>query len=254
MEMNNINATLSAINQSIQSLKTPWYEDPSWWTALIALLLGVAGIFNLADFIKEKRSKKPKLAVSIKLDSPDCLKIAVTNILTGQQLYDTYYLRFKVENTGDYRMEDVEVVALDLYKKRNNNRYSKAKWFLPMNLKWANVGEVTMPKIQPYLHKHCDFGHIIQNPNPFADENNRLQSFGLNGRSNVVLVLDTSATPNTGSNYILPGEYKIKLAFAANNFKPIIYWYKFKLEDQWDTNEQQMLANNIKVEKTTAVS
>lgn len=85
----------------------------------------------------------------------------------------------------------------------------------------------------------------------YNGENINLQSFGLLNQSNVILILDTSVTPNTGSNYILPGEYKIKLAFAANNLKPIEYWYKFKIEDRWDNNEQQVLSNNIKVERST---
>lgn len=251
-QSDNISDKLGAIDRSIKSLKDTWYADPNWWTAVIALLLGIAGIFNLQEFIKTKQSKKPKLIVDIKLEPPYCLKIAVTNTLTAQHLYDTYYLRFKVENAGDYRMEDVEVVALELYKKGGNNRFSQIRGFLPMNLKWANVGEITMPKIQPHLYKHCDLGHIIQNPSPYNGENLNLQSFGLLNQSSVIFILDTSVTPNTGSNYILPGEYKIKLAFAANNLKPIDYWYKFKIEDRWDNNEHQMLSNNIKVERSTA--
>lgn len=217
------------------------------WEALVALLLGLAGIFGLHEVVKNWRIK-PNIKVGMKLEPPDCLKIAMTNTATGQFLYDTYYLRFRVENTGNEKMEDTEVVALELYKRGTNGRFSKVKTFLPMNLVWANVGEVTMPKIQPGLFKHCDLGHIIQNPNPHVN----LNAFGLAGRSNVIFILETQVTPNTGSNYLLPGRYKIKLAFAANNFSPRYYWYIFEIKDQWDSNEQRMFSRNIVVEKAAS--
>lgn len=210
------------------------------WEAIVALLLGLAGIFGVHEIIKNWRLK-PDIKVSIKLEPPDSLKIAMTNTATGQFLYDTYYFRFKVENTGNLKMEDVEVLALELHKKGNNGRFSKVRNFLPMNLVWANVHEVTMPKIQPGLFKHCDFGHIVQNVNS--------SPFGLAGRSSVIFILETQVTPNTGFNYLLPGEYKIRLAFAANNLKPEYYWYQFKVEDRWDNNEQRMLSQNISIKK-----
>ena len=214
------------------------------WEAMVALILGLAGIFGLHEAVK-KWLFKPDIKVSIRLEPPDCLKIAMNNTRTGQFLYDTYYLRFKIENTGNQKMEDVELVALELHKKGANNRFSKVRSFMPMNLVWANVHEVTMPKIQPGLFKHCDFGHIIQNPNRYVS----LNAFGLSGRSNVIFILETQATPNTGSNYLLPGKYKIKFAFAANNLKPRYYWYKFEIKDRWDSNEQRMLSRNVAIEK-----
>lgn len=217
------------------------------WEALVAFGIGLAGIFGLHEVVKNLLYK-PKIEVGIKQEPPDCLKIAMTNTATGQFLYDTYYLRFKIENTGNQKMEDVEVVALELYKKRANNRFAKVGSFLPMNLVWANVHEVTMPKIQPGLFKHCDFGHLIQNPNPYVN----LNAFGLAGRSNVIFILETQVTPNTGSNYLLPGKYKIKLAFAANNLRPKLYWYKFEIKNRWDTNEQRMLSRNVLVEKISS--
>jgi hypothetical protein len=218
------------------------------WEAFIALALGIFSILNIPGIVK-RRLFKPKLEVRLKLEPPDCLKIAMTNKVTGQFLYDTYYFRFMVRNIGNRKMEDVEVVALELYKNGANNVFSQVKSFLPMNLVWANMHKVTMPKIQPGLFKHCDLGHIIQCPNPHNGVNNTLQRFNLATRSNVVFILETNVTPNTGSNYLLPGEYKIKLAFAANNLEPEYYWYMFQVEDRWDTDEQRMLSNNIVIEE-----
>lgn len=214
------------------------------WEALVALILGISAIFGLPEIVKNWRVK-PNIKVSMQLEPPDCLKIPVTNTATGQILYDTYYLRFKVENTGNFRMEDVEVFAMELFKRKDNNvRFSKVNSFLPMHLRWSNVGEVTMPKILPGLHKHCDLGHIVQNPNPYVN----LGAFGLLGRSHAVFILDTQVTPNTGSNYLLPAEYRLKVAFAANNLKPKYYWVSVKIFNRWSSNQQQMLSNNVYID------
>lgn len=245
------NQQIDSITKSLARISEK--NDLSQWLGtLVALGLGVAGIFSLPELIKKRFYERPEFNVSIKLENPDCLKIPVTSS-AGSQLYETFYLRFKVENTGNYKLEAIELIALELYKKSQNGRYSKVTQFLPMNLKWANFGELTMPTIPPLLYKHCDLGHIIQNPNPFVGENQLLQRFGLLRTSNVVLILDTQVTPNTGSNYLLPGEYKLKIVVAANNLKPRYQWYKITLSNVWTSNEQQMLQNNIHVKKTAGI-
>lgn len=236
-----INGYLDSIVKSLNILANK-NDAASWAVAIVALLVGLAGIFGVQELIKDLRIK-PGLLVTIKQEPPDCLKIPVTNQLTGQLLHDTYYLRFRIENSGNYRLEDAEVVALEVQRRGNNGRYSPINSFLPMNLKWSNDGRLTMPKIQPKLFKHCDFGHIVQS----QIVNTQLVAFGLATTSNVVFIMDTEVTPNTGCNFFLPGEYKMKIAIAANNLSPQYYWYKLRISDVWDNNEQRMLTNNISV-------
>jgi hypothetical protein len=222
-----------------------------WVGHLVALLIGLAGIFSLPEIIKRKFYEKADISFSIKMQSPDCLKIPMTG--NGIHLYDTYYLRFSVENTGNIKLENVELAILKLYKKGSNGRYSVVNQFLPMNLKWSNYGNsIIMPSISSLFPKHCDFGHIIENPNPEQGQNQILQYLGLYGKSKTVLILDTQVTPNTGSNYLLPGEYKMKIVVTASNAKSKTYWFKVTLIDSWTTNEQQMLQNNIDITRTTA--
>lgn len=235
-------ATLLTIKNLLSTLNNslPFYKDPQWLTIFVALFLGLMGIFQ--DNIR-RLFQKPKLIPQIYLSPPDCHKIALTNSSTGQRICDTYYFRFRIINDGNSAMEDVEILTTELYKKQLNGRYTKINSFLPINLVWAHNHLVTMPKIQPKLFKHCDFGHILET------QYVNLNQFGINNSASIVFVLDTYVQPNTGSHLIFPGEYKIKLIFSANNVKPKETWYKLRLIDAWDNNENHMLRNNISISK-----
>lgn len=248
-DLNNLIASVSAsligIKQLLPTLKTtiPFYKDPQWWAIAVALLLGVVGIFQ--DRIRSL-FKKPKINVNIKLEPPDCHKIALRDNNTGQFICDTYYFRFKITNIGNYSLEDIEVLTAELYKK-NQGRYHKVNNFLPINLNWAHNHVVTMPKIQPKLFKHCDFGHILETNTNLGRK--IVQYYGFNTNAKVMMQLDTFIEPNTGSHILLPGEYKIKVIFSANNLSPYEVWYELILKDKWDINENIMLRNNISIKK-----
>lgn len=245
MNVPTINNYLSSISKSLETISQK--GDLAQWVSIsIALVLGLAGIFKVQDVIYN-RLHRAVIKVSIKLEPPDSLKIAMRNSQTGQFAYDVYYLRLRIENTGNSIMEEVEVLASELYKRGNNNRFTKVNSFLPMNLKWANFGELTMPKIQSNLNKHCDLGHVVQSVNvPLA-------LYGIATTSTIVFVLDTQVTPNTGSNILLPGEYKIKIVTAANNVSPKVSWFKLYIRNAWSNNEQFMFANNISIEKIKGI-
>jgi hypothetical protein len=137
-------------------------------------------------------------------------------------------------------LEEIEVMAKELHQKCINGRYTKVLNFLSINLKWAHNNVVTMPKIQPKLFKHCDFGHIVETSSSLG--NQYLTAYGLNTNANVIMILDTFIEPNTGSHVLLPGEYRINIVFAAN-------WYKLKIVDAWSSNEQLMLSTNVFISK-----
>lgn len=233
------------IQEALQQLKTiaegvndPWIVIITSSGVLVALLLGVVGIFQdriRACFIK------PDLKVSIKLESPDCHKMAVTNTATGQHIYDSYYFRFRVENAGNHHMEDVEAMVTELYKKSIDG-YKKLDNFIPLNLVWAHYkGKITEPKIQPRLFKHLDFGNILKSQ--FVD----LNYFGITQTATIVFQLALSVFPNSGSHILLPGEYKVKVVFAANNLKPEEKIYHLNIKDKWSDDERTMLVNNVSI-------
>ncbi len=216
-----------------------WINDPQWWAFFAALLLGLAGIFQ--DKIKSI-FWKPKLNVDFRLSPPDSHKIPMRAIASQRILYNTYYIRARVMNFGNYQLEDVEAMVTDLTKKEPNGQYQKVINFLPLNLVWAHsLGqEITKPKIQPKMFKFLDFGHILQT----TDERPDIK-FGINSANKIVLALDVEVPPNTGSHLIFPGEYKIKVIFAANNLSPVEKIYSLVIADKWTENQDEMLEKNI---------
>lgn len=223
-----------------------WLKDPQWWAIFAALLLGLAGIFQ--DWIK-KRIWKPELEIEFRLNPPDSHKIPMRNVSTQEILFNTYYLRARIKNSGNYQLEDVEAMVLELTKKEPNGQFKKVENFLPLNLVWAHSQgrEITKPKIQPRMFKFLDFGHISR-----VDDAN-IALFNVKSRNETVLTLDVEVPPNTGSHLIFPGEYRIKLIFAANNFSPISKIYSLIISDRWTESQEEMLEKNIFIKEEVSM-
>lgn len=221
-----------------------WPIVASFLVGFIALLVGILGIFQ--DRVREL-FRKPELLVSLKLESPDCCNIPM-DIYRNNQLYSRikcYYFRFKVENIGNFQMADVEAMVTDIYKKENNT-YKKVKSFLPQNLLWANIHTITMQKIQPELYKHLDFGHIIKSVDSKLLFNFSASIFQ---NSKIVFIFDVAVAPNNLNHILEPGDYKLRIVFAANNMKSSEKFYHLFFKDYWSDNENIMFSNNILIEE-----
>lgn len=198
----------------------------SFLPSLAAVSIAAGG----GKWLKDK-FYKPKIHVSIKLEPPDSLLIPSEK---NNKYYPIYYFRLKVENSGNKKIEDLEAVALELFKKNLSGIYDRVNSFLPMKMQWANKDELRIPVIQPGLFQHCNLGKILE-----YQETDSLYK--------VVFILATEATPNTLSNFLFPGEYKIKLAFAANNLRPEYHEYYLSIRNKWDLNQEIEFSENISI-------
>ncbi len=216
------------------------FDWGTFWTAsgvLVALFLGIVGIFQ--DWIRSW-FRKPKLSVSIKVAPPDCHKTSFYRADIDRKISDTYYFRFRIENTGNYFAEDVEAMITGVYKKDSND-YAKLDNFLPLNLVWSHYRQITIPKIQPMLFKHLDFGYVLKSNTEY------LKRFDIQSTSSVFFEFDVAVRPNTGSHILLPGDYRVKITFAGNNVKPVEKIYHLMIKDAWNDDEKEMLKNNIEI-------
>jgi hypothetical protein len=143
MDQQIIQEILQQLRSIAQGINNPWAVLIPLLAVVVALILGIIGIFQ--DWIRSW-FRKPDLEVSLKLEPPDCHKIAMRDPKTGQHICDTYYFRFRVKNTGNYQMASVEAMVTDLYKK-SNDKYEKVRVFLPLNLVWSHYRNITMSKI-----------------------------------------------------------------------------------------------------------
>ena len=219
-----------------------WLVVSTFFVALVALFVGLAG-----DFVKSK-FKKPKLKVSMQLNPPDCCKIPLSSAVDGKLICDCYYFRFKVENYGNYQMEDVEIMVTELYKYNENlKKFEKVNSFLPQNLVWSNTQQmqlqyrITIPKIQPGLFKYLDFGHIISTPQELKKIFN----------SEVIFIFDVMVQPNNLSHIIAPGNYKIQILFTANNMKVYKKSYLLEIKNNWVNTEEEMFGKIVNIKEMT---
>ncbi len=201
-----------------------WYLDSQWWAIIAALSLGLSGIFQ--DKIRSIFFR-PKLEVSINLAPPDCQKMDLMSLDKKHFIAPSYYLRFKIENTGNYKLEDVEAMIIGLEQKNSTGCYEKKNDFLPINLLWSHCHSVTIEKIQPRAFKHLDFGPIANG-----------------GGGKTCFRFDLFVQPNNRSGYLHPGEYIVEMMFLANNHKPIIKKYAF-IFGPWSDDEIKMLGENV---------
>lgn len=216
------------------------YVEPGLTAATIALVLGIAGVF------RENIHRVffgPDLELEIYLESPDCHKVELKDP-QGERIDDTYYFRFKIENSGNREARNVQVMMTKLELEKNGE-YEIVKDFLPLNLVWSHYRTDTMQTIPADCFKYCDFGHIIQGR--YKDK--ILHCFGLSRSANIVLKTDVVIEPNTGSHIIFPGDYRISVHLSSINCKSIQETFELSIKDIWDDDEKRMLRENISIEK-----
>jgi hypothetical protein len=204
------------------------------WEALIALILGVAAIFDIQGIVK-KQLNKPKLKVDFKLSPPEAIR------LTIDQTISFYAFKLKILNNGNYQMEDVEILIEEIYKEERPLTYIKAEDFLPLNLNWLGIDSITMPKIQPQLFKYCELGFMFKKEH-IISKNHIPQSI------DVVITTHQVIRPNANTYTFYPGRYKLKLIIAANNLVPEHRNIEINFNNSWYDSEEEMFSNiDIKI-------
>ena len=105
--------------------------------------------------------------------------------------------------------------------KRADGTWERVGSFPPMNLKWANIGNIYFPTIVPEMGKHCDLGHVVD---PARRRHPLLRGdapgMALTDQQ-TSLAFDLMAAPNHRGHVVGPGEYQLDIRVAAENARPI---------------------------------
>ena len=209
---------------------------------ILAIVLGIAGTFQ--DFIKSC-IYRPILKISFQSEPPDAHKVPARS-REGEFLHYCYYFRLKVENTGNYKMEDVEIVAVECSKENAPGEYNKVFDFLPMNLSWSHYARPENPYamrlIPASFFRHCSFGYVTKS----QDANLELYDKHEKGKHHkVVFNLDAVSKPYSGEHILLPGDYKIKIVIAGENLKSEQKIVRLHVEDEWNDDAKIIFFKNI---------
>jgi len=192
---------------------------------------------------------RPKLAVSISGQPPDCHKTrVVTRLPDGNLQYgECYYLRLRVENSGKKRAELVEVFVGELQKLEAAGVFSPDTSFAPMRLKWSYADTPELSGISPNTHRHCDVAHIIDPAvrKTFPGEHSFAPGFAKDDETILSMALEFLSQT---MNYLrAPGTYRLLLVVGAANAAPVSKTLEINLIGTWYADEQKMLKDGIGV-------
>lgn len=221
------------------------------WVGAAATLLAVLVALFKTEIVSWWR--RPILDVSVHLEPPYCHSTTLhyqvqRTALTFVQA-QCYYFRLWVANRGKTRAERVQVFAAKLYRKIADGSFKEDRHFLPMNLRWAHGHsrepgggpEIYAEGISPQMGKHCDLGHI-------ADPQNRAElSEDLDGvsKASTIFALDLEVNPNTKSNLLAFGTYRLELQVAAANSAPVQRVVEITVTGQWFADERKMFQDGV---------
>jgi len=234
------------------------YRDfAGWASAFGTLVLAFIAVFQ--DRI-HAYIKRPILNCNIELKPPDCHKTTMRRtqpFLPGEEtsnvIYDisTYYIRFRILNSGASSAEKVEVIITDIFKKNKNDTFVRINSFSSDNLVWSILDESNKRKmyweyISPSTYKYCNLGHILDpkyrnicngenNTNFIKDDT--IFSFDVYFRSNILYYL------------VSPGTYRIKLKVGCTNAKTISKEYELNVTGKWFEDELKMLNEGISIKE-----
>lgn len=221
------------------------------WVAAAATLLAVLVALFKTEIVSWWR--RPILDVSIFLEPPYChsttLHYTVQRTALTYAQAQCYYFRLWVQNHGKTRAERVQVHAAKLFRKVADGSFREDKHFLPMNLRWAHGHsrepgggpEIYAEGISPRMGKHCDLGHVTD-PQSRAELGEALDGVP---QGNTIFALDLEVNPNTKSNLLAPGTYRLELQVAAANSAPMQKVVEITVTGQWFADERKMFQDGI---------
>ncbi len=211
---------------------TPSITD--WLTAIGTIGTGIVAIV-LAIWGDEVRLlwRRPKLAASIEMAPPDCHPLTR---LMAELPIDGYYFRLSIGNNGRRRAQDVMVRLLALELRDADGAYRPDPDFRPFNLKWAHTDDVAVPRIDPFLPRHCDLCHIWNRPG-----------------QPLLLEFDTEVEPNQIRPDVWPtkksmGNYRITIAVTATNARPLQTTLRIRFSGRWFDRPDEMFSQGLVIE------
>ena len=180
--------------------------------------------------------RRPRLDATCTKDSPWTAKSPIVVQREGVLLWSgyCYYVRAKIGNSGNTRAEKVQVYAEKLAKLGADGQFAEIPDFIPLNLKWSNLGVPILDGISPKMGAFCDILALCDPANP-----TRPVPTGLL-RDVTIGELQLEVVPLSRPDLLAPGTYRLTLRIAAANAKPIDKVFEFKHTGAWVENDTEM--------------
>lgn len=124
------------------------------------------------------------------------------------------YLQIPVKNEGHAPAEMVEVFVAGV-EKETDGIFRKIDSFYPLSLKWRHYNEPFMSRISPASVRDCTLGHLVEPQYKRRIYEPWLSLDLADDRS--PFQLDLAVIPNTRTDLLLPGKYRLLLEIGASN-------------------------------------
>lgn len=221
------------------------------WVGAAATVLAVLVALFKTEIVNWWR--RPILEASVFLEPPYChsttLHFQVQKVALTFVQAQCYYFRLWIANRGKTRADRVQVFAARLLRKIADGTFKEDRNFLPMNLRWAHGHsrepgggpEIYAEGISPEMGKHCDLGHVTD-PSFRIDLHEDLDGVPA---ASTIFALDLEVNPNTKSNLLGPGTYRLELQVAAANSRPVKKVVEVTITGKWFVDERQMFQDGI---------
>jgi hypothetical protein len=181
----------------------------------------------------------PMLDVALENQPPDFQLIALRG-LNGSFLCMAWYCRLQIWNNGNRRAHEVQVRMTRLVVIDESRHSQDDRDFVPMNLKWTNIGEVTLAGLAPDLPQHCDLCF-------FADPNVSpppLITFCTEVQPNEV-------APDRWPNRKPPGNYRAEIAVTATDAQTVYRTLNIEFSGEWFGSVEEMASKRFSVKVTS---
>lgn len=181
------------------------------------------------------------------MSRPDAEKTAWTAPVGGSTVVigNVYYFRLAITNRGNAAALDAQVFLAKVERVEAEKRVAVGR-FTPMNLKWAYIGNPTLPVLLPGMPpRFCDLGHISE-PTIKGNIGETLPGVA---PDLAVLALDLEINPNTKGNLLEPGTYRFHLIVAASNCRPHKQELEVVFPGQWFADQGSMFSIGFKMRK-----
>jgi hypothetical protein len=207
---------------------------PDWLTAIGTVGTAVLALVLATSDWFQRLFIHPKLQIDALVEAPSAQKTTWRST-TGTDLAEVWYFRLRITNCGKAAARDVQVFLANV-EERRNGKLIPVKKFLPMFLKWANVGTITTPSLWPDMPRFCDLGHVTD-PEKKQLLNEELAGVG---EYHGVLALDLEVLPNQQGHLLEPGTYQFELKIAGENYRPHAFKIQIKFDGLWYPDEEEM--------------
>lgn len=218
-----------------------------WLVAGATLILAVVAAFQ--DVIR-RALYHPRLKLTTQSRPPDCVRVPVTETVTGKLVTNTVFLRVKVTNEGNEAATNVEVYAKRLFRRMEND-WKPVDSFPSMSLVWANTNrQIFYPTIAPLMDRFCDVAHIhdpaqLEHPLLAGDR----PGFPV-PEKHAVIAFDVQTRPNHRAHVVPSGTYRLDVVVAGDNVRSEEWQIELTSTGKWEPEEDLMFGREVSISAT----